>query len=74
MGNLRQELIPEYGQGWWQIGWGSGRIVRIDYANRIVIVSFYDKGHRTYEFDHIVGCYERIHGGTWVINDPDAGA
>lgn len=70
---LNQAREPEYGDGFWQIGWGSGKIIRINYGAKTVLVSYYEKGCRTYEFDHLIGCFERIHAGTWVINDPEAG-
>lgn len=69
----RNQVEPEYNHGFWQIGWGSGKIVLINYAMRTVEVSYYDKGNRRYTFDAIFGCYLSMHGGTWVIDDASIG-
>jgi len=71
--SLNQAREPEYGDGWWQLGYGSGRIVHINYAMRTVLVTFYEKGHRLYSFESIIGCFMGIHGGTWTIPDEDIG-
>lgn len=73
MSTINQARQPEYQDGFWQEGMGSGKIIRINYAMKTVLVSYYEKGYRVYSFDTILGSFERIHGGTWVITDSDAG-
>lgn len=58
---------PEVGQKFWQEGVGSGIITGVDYKEKLVYVDFYEKGHRTYEFDEIFGLYESSLGGSWML-------
>lgn len=61
------EQQPEAGQKFWQEGTGSGKITYVSYGDKEIIVDFYEKGSRTYEFDEVLGNWQDIHGGTWTI-------
>lgn len=63
----RQHQQPEIGQKFWKEGIGSGTITYVNYQFKEVYVSFYEKGMRTFEFDELLGSWEEIHGGTWML-------
>lgn len=58
---------PQIGQKFWQEGVGSGKITYVDHQSKEIIVDFYEKGTRTYEFDEVFGSWEDVHGGSWMI-------
>jgi len=59
----------EHGQKLWSSKYYSGKIVQIDWANRCVVVTFWEKGHKTYEFNQLEGNWADHSGGTWIIEE-----
>lgn len=58
---------PEYGDKLWHDGIGSGKIVNVDARNKFIDVDFFEKGHRSYEIDELLGNWDEAYGGTWMI-------
>lgn len=56
---------PQSGQSVWHND-RNGKIVYIDYDNKSAFVTFYEKGHQTFELDVFFGAFdERLN--QWIL-------
>jgi hypothetical protein len=57
----------EVGQKLWTLSKGSGQIIDILYADKEVVVTFWEKGTEVFEFDDLAGNWTTSYGGTWTL-------
>lgn len=65
MATWNQQL--ETGQKFWKEGVGSGKITHIYWHHKLVVVDFFEKGVKTFEFDEVLGNWSDELQGTWML-------